>query len=85
LRRRSLKSAKTLVFAALLVFSLAFNSFAGEVEIPGAKPSPTPEFRLVDDQKPLITNTDTQYTEAATSETSDYLFYEALAALLSVY
>jgi hypothetical protein len=80
-----MKSVKTFVFAALLVLSLAFNTFAGDVDVPGAKPSPTPQFRVVDDQKPLVTNTDTQYTEAATSETSDYLFYEALAALLSVY
>ncbi|HEX3250394.1 MAG TPA: hypothetical protein VHS05_13270 [Pyrinomonadaceae bacterium] len=79
-----MKSVKTLVFAALLVFSLAFNTFAGDVDVPGAKPSPTPQLLAGDDQTPLVTNTDTQYTEA-TSETSDYLFYEALAALLSVY
>jgi len=79
-----MKSVKTLVFAALLVFSLAFNTFAGEVEIPGAKPTPTPQL-LVVDQQPIVTCTGTQQTEAATSETSDYLFYEALAALLSVY
>jgi hypothetical protein len=79
-----MKSVKTLVFAALLVFSLAFNTFAGDVDVPGAKPSPTPQLLYVD-QDPLVACTDTQFTEAATSETSEYLFYEALAALLSVY
>jgi hypothetical protein len=79
-----MKSVKTFVFAALLVFSLAFNTLAGEVEIPGAKPSPTPQLLYVD-QDPLGACADTEYTEAATSETSDSLFYEALAALLSVY
>ena len=80
-----MKSVKTLVFAALLVFSLAFNTLGGDVDVPGAKPSPTPQLLAVDEQDPLVTSTGTQYTEAATSETSDYLFYEALAALLSVY
>ena len=79
-----MKPVKTLVFAALLVFSLAFNIDGGDVDVPGAKPSPTPQM-LYADQQPLVACTDTQNTEAGTSETSDYLFYEALAALLSVY
>ena len=79
-----MKPVKTLVFATLLVFSLAFSTYAGDVDVPGAKPSPTPQL-LVADQKPIVTYTETQHTEDVTSETSDYLFYEALAALLSVY
>jgi hypothetical protein len=80
-----MKPVKTLVFAALFVFSLAFNTFAGEVEVPGAKPSPTPQL-VAAYEDPLVTCTDAQYTEeVVTSGTSDYLFYEALAALLSVY
>jgi len=80
-----MKSFKTLVFAALLMFSIGLNAHAGDVDVPGAKPSPTPQL-MVANQDPVTTWTETQHTEeAATSETSDYLFYEALAALLSVY
>ena len=79
-----MKPVKTLVFATLLVFSLAFGTYAGDVDVPGAKPSPTPQ-QMVVDQKPTVTYIETQHTEDVTSETSDYLFYEALAALLSVY
>lgn len=85
-----MKPFKTLVFAALLVLSLAFNTFAGDVDVPGAKPSPTPSLRIAVTQDPLIvdpciTGTTTQETGVGTSEPLYYLFYEALAALLSVY
>lgn len=81
-----MKPFKTLVFAAVLVFSLAFNTFAGDIEVPGA-PAPPPPPRLTLTEKPVLTTgtTNTQETEAVTSDPSDYLFYEALAALLSVY
>ena len=80
-----MKPFKTLVFAALLLFSLAFNTFAGDVDVPGA-PAPPPPPRLMIAQEPVMTGTtNTQETEAVTSDPSDYLFYEALAALLSVY
>ena len=79
-----MKSVKTLVFAALLVFSLAFNTFAGDVDVPGA-PAPPPRLTTTTYVDPLKPSTDTQETGNATSAASDSLFYEALAALLSVY
>jgi hypothetical protein len=80
-----MKSFKTLVFAALLMFSIGVHTYAGDVDVPGAKPTPIPQL-LTANQDPVVTCTDIHHTEeAATSETSDYLFYEALAALLSVY
>ena len=84
-----MKPFKTLVFAALLVFSLAFNTFAGDIQIPGARPTPTPlNITIAEDpliEHPCVIGTNTQDTEVATSDPSDYLFYEALVALLSVY
>ena len=74
---------KNLVFASLLVFTVSLNTYAGEQEIP-ANPNPNK----------LVTTTTTDegtdpisdpYTGDITAETSDYLFFEALAALLSVY
>ena len=82
-----MKLAKNFLFAALLVCTLAFNTLAGDVETPG-NPAPKP---LTFTEDPVITGTkptgttNTQDTEAVTSDPSDYLFYEALAALLSVY
>jgi len=78
---------KNLVFASLLVFTLSLNTFAGEQEIP-ANPNPNPN------PNKLVTTTTTDegtdpisdpYTGDITTDTSDYLFFEALAAMLSVY
>jgi len=74
-----MKPVKNLVFAALLVFSLALNTIAGDVQVPGIAtptPSPTPEESRIFVPAP---ETDT------TVETADYLFLEVLTALLSVY
>ena len=80
-----MKPVKKVVFAALLVFSIALNTFAGDIDHPGiAAPSPTP-LRIMTtttDEILPVTSTDSQQT---TAETSDYLFLEALAALLLVY
>jgi hypothetical protein len=76
-----MKPVKNLVLATLLVSSIAFNTLAGEVEVPGA-PVPPPRISTTTEETTTDTSTDTQQT---TVETSDYLLYEALAALLSVY
>ena len=78
-----MKSVKNLVLATLLVSSIVFNTFAGEVQVPGAPaPPPDPARITSTEETPTDTSTDTQQT---TVETSDYIIYEALAALLSVY
>jgi hypothetical protein len=77
-----MKPFKNIVFAALLVFTIALNTFAGDIDQPGS-PAPTPEPpRMTTTTDGVIEVTDTQDT---TIDTADYLFLEALAALLSVY
>ncbi len=78
-----MKPVKNLVFAALLVFSLAFNTFAGDIDVPG-RPEPPPKSITAetDETIPATTSTDTEETMI---ETADALFFEILAALLSVY
>lgn len=81
-----MKPVKNLVFAALLVLSLALNTFAGDIQVPGfvpqPSPTPTPERMTIVTNEIILDSTDSQQT---TAETSDYLFLEALAALLLVY
>lgn len=78
-----MKPVKNFVFAALLVFSIALNTLAGDIEHPGS-PAPTPEpprIIAIDDTIPG-TGTDSQET---TDNAAGYLFFEVLTALLSVY
>jgi len=79
-----MKPVKNIVFAALLVFSIAFNTFAGDIQHPGIAaptPIPSPEALIgATDENPDAT--DGQQTTVATA---DYLWVEILIALLSVY
>ena len=78
-----MKPVKNLVFAALLVFSIALNTLAGDIEHPGTpSPSPEPPRIVATDDTIPGTGTDSQET---TDNTADYLFFEVLTALLSVY
>jgi hypothetical protein len=78
-----MKSVKNLVYAVLLASILAVNVSAGDQGTPASAnpaPSPSPE-RMVayDETLPDV------YDRSLSTESSDSLFYEALAALLSVY
>ena len=75
-----MKLVKNLVFAGLLVFATTFNTFAGEQDTP-ANPNPKQVTTTIEEG----TNPIDPYTGEITAETTDYLFFEALAALLSVY
>jgi hypothetical protein len=80
-----MKPVKNLVFAALLVFSIALNTFAGDIQVPGIAaptPTPTPEAVIVGTDERVPDATDSQQT---TVGAADYLFFEVLTALLSVY
>jgi hypothetical protein len=75
-----MKPVKNLVLVALLVLSIALTAVAGDVQVPGvvATPSPTPT-----PEASRITVSDPEAD--TTVETADYLFFEVLTALLSVY
>ncbi len=76
-----MKLVKNLVFSGLLVFAVTFNTFAGEMETPASPiPGPTPPA-----PKLVIDEGTTPISDPYTGEKTTDLFYEALAALLSVY
>jgi hypothetical protein len=75
-----MKLVKNCLFSVLIVTVLAVSAFAGELDMPGAKP---PGATAQDETKYVVSG-DPDAT-VATVETSDYLLFEALAALLSVY
>jgi hypothetical protein len=78
-----MKSVKNLVYAGLLASILAVNAFAGDQGTPAAVPAPTPAALIAyDETAPYVIDPN---TGSVSTETSDSLFYEALAALLSVY
>lgn len=79
-----MKSVKNFVFSTLLVSTLACNAIAGEMQVPGYIPPPPPPPATAKADDPVVSVTDTE-TQQNVVETSDYLFYEALAALLSAY
>jgi hypothetical protein len=59
--------------------------FAGEQDTPGCVPPPPPRVMSTSDEETTISGSNTEQGGGITAETSDYLFFEALAALLSVY
>jgi hypothetical protein len=81
-----MKLVKNLVFASLLVFAITVNTLAGEQQMPNAtQPPPPPTGDQVLAYPDGTTTLGGSDTGEITAETTDYLFFEALAALLSVY
>ena len=80
-----MKLVKNLVFAGLLVFTVTLNILAGEVQTPNAVPTPTPNALVAyEDGTSPLGYPCIEETGEITAETTN-LFFEALAALLSVY
>ena len=79
-----MKLVKNLVFAVVLASVLAISAPAGELGTAGiAAPTPTPTAEhatILSDDGTVVYDPNPESTE-----TSDYLFFEALAALLSMY
>ena len=80
-----MKLVKNFVFAVLLATVLAVSAPAGELDTPGNKPSTSPPGVKSSDEGKYVYYGDPDATVTTTVETSDYLLFEALAALLSVY
>jgi len=77
-----MKPVKKLVYAVLLASFLSVNAFGGDQGTPAApQPNPSPAKIASDETMPGICDP----SGCLSTETSDSLFYEALAALLSVY
>ena len=81
-----MKPVRNFVSAMLLAAVLAVSTFAGDTHAPGVvnpSPSPSPNAMIAQEETlPVICDPN---TGCLSTETSDSLFYEALAALLSVY
>lgn len=80
-----MKLVKKLVFAVVLASVVAVSGSAGEQSTPGAAATPTPpppEAKVLSDDGVVIYDPNPESTD---TETSDYLFFEALVALLSMY
>lgn len=79
-----MKLVKNLVLALVLASVIGGSVSAGEQSTPGfAAPTPTPapeSATIIPDDGVVIYDPNPESTE-----TSDYLFFEALAALLSMY
>ena len=78
-----MKFVKNFLYAVVLVMALALNTPAGQQDTPGFVPPPpatssSDEYTSLDDSNPVTVG-------GVTTETSDYLLFEALMALLSVY
>jgi len=77
-----MKPVKNLVFVLLLVFALSGITLAGEVPIPPAPPRATTTD--TDDDTTPLSDPDAEKS-GETVETSDYLIFEALKALIYLY
>ena len=80
-----MKPVKNFVFSLLLVFAIAANVSAGEMPIPPG-PEPPPRATAISSDEDSSSLSD-PYAEQSgeTIETSDYLMFEALTALLLLY
>lgn len=83
-----MKPVKNFVFSLLLVLAISCNALAGETPIPpGPQEQQPPRAMAINPDEAVPCTNDDLYCEQSgeTSETSDYLLFEALIALLSLY
>ena len=80
-----MKIVKHFVCAMFLIAAIAVTTPAGEQDTPGYVAPPPPRAMTTTDEDTTISGSYTDQDGGITTETSDYLLFEALAALLSVY
>jgi len=81
-----MKPVKNFLFAMLLVSAMAVSTIAGVQDTPGyVEPPPPPRQMSIPAENTTVIGSDTEQTEGITNESTDYLFLNALVALLSVY
>ncbi len=80
-----MKLVKNFVFAMIMVSAIAVNTPAGEQDVPGYAPPPPPRAASICDDKYTSDTDCAEPVGGSTTDTSDYLLFEALAALLSMY
>lgn len=80
-----MKFVKSFLFAVVLVMAVAFNTPAGQQDTPGFVPPPPPPATSTSDKYTSLDDPNPETVGGVTTETSDYLLFEALMALLSVY
>jgi hypothetical protein len=79
-----MKPVKNFFFAVLLVSAMAISATAGVQDTPGYVEPPPPR-QMTTTYDDTISGSNTDQADGITTETSDYLFLQTLAALLSVY
>ena len=80
-----MKPVKNFILAMLLVSATAVSTTAGVQDTPGYVEPPPPPRQMTTTYDGTTSGSSTDQVDGITAETSDYLFLEALAALLSVY
>lgn len=80
-----MKFVKNFFYAVVLVVAVALNTPAGQQDTPGFVPPPPPPATSTSDEYTSLDDSNPETVGGVTTETSDYLLFEALMALLSVY
>ena len=80
-----MKFVKNFVYAVVLVIAVALSTPAGQQDTPGFMPPPPPPATSTSDEYTSLDDSNLETVGGVTTETSDYLLFEALMALLSVY
>ena len=81
-----MKPVKNLVFGVLLLFALALETLAGDIQTPGAAaPPPPPPASVIVMSNDDGTQPDPNSVQSGETVESAYLLFDTIAALLYLY